>query len=109
MKRINAIVKAVKGLTEFFQRKAARVIRAVENAQASALDHADACKEEAEEIINKFGDCAEGSEESRNKLQELLNNYAAKREEADRWTRYAGYFDELKEKLNEEVEIEPEA
>lgn len=104
MKRVNAIIKVKDKITEIFSRKADRILRGVDQAIACAEDNADEAKESAYDIMNTLGDAS--SKEDSDKLQNLLNKYAEKMEEADRWTAYAKYFKELKDKLNEEVEVE---
>lgn len=104
MKRVNAIVKAVGKISEIFARKADRILRGVDTAIACAKDNADEAREAAYDIMNSLGDAS--SKEDSSKLQKLLNDYAAKREEADRWDAYAKYYAELKEQLNEDVPVE---
>lgn len=104
MKRVNAIVKKQGKLTELFTRKATRIVRAVESAIDYAKDQVDICKETAEDIMNSFGEVAENTD--REELQNRLNAYAAKMDEAATWERYAKYFEDLRNKLNEEVEVE---
>lgn len=104
MKRVNAIVKAVGKITEVFTRKADRILRGVEAAIACAKDNADEARESAYDIMNSMGDAS--SKEDSVKLQDLLSNYAAKMEEAERWDKYVTYFEDLKVKLNEEISVE---
>ena len=104
MKRVNAIVKCVGKLTEVFSRKAERILRGVDSAIASAKDSADECRDAAFDIMNSLGDAS--SKEDSNKLQKMLNEYAAKMEEAERWDKYAKHFEDLKAKLSEDVPVE---
>ena len=104
MKRIYAIVKAKDKISEIFDRKAKRILRGIDSAIACAKDCADEAKEAASDIIDSLGEVS--SKDDTAVLQTRLNDYAKKREEADRWEQYAQYFEELKNKLNEEVEIE---
>ena len=104
MKRINAIIKVKDKITEMFTRKADRVLRGIDTAIACAEDSADEATDAAYELMNSLGEAS--SKEDSAKLQEVLNKYAAKMEEADRWKKYAQYFKDLKVKLNEEVEVE---
>ena len=104
MKRVNAIVKAVGKISEIFARKADRILRGVETAIACAKDNADEARESAFDLMNSLGDAS--SKEDSVKLQSILNNYAAKMEEAERWDSYVRYFEQLKEKLNEDVPVE---
>jgi len=104
MKRINAIIKVKDKITEVFSRKAERVLRGIDAAIACAEDNADEAKDAAYDIMNSLGEAS--SKDDSSKLQTLLNNYAAKIEESERWAAYAGYYRELKAKLEEEVETE---
>lgn len=104
MKRVNAIVKAVGKISEIFTRKADRILRGVETAIACAKDNADEAREAAYDLMNSLGDAS--SKEDSNKLQEILNNYAAKMEEAERWDGYVRYFEKLKADLNADVPME---
>lgn len=104
MKRVNAIVKCVGKITEVFSRKADRLLRGVDSAIASAKDSADEAREAAYDLMNSLGDAS--SKEDSAKLQNILNQYAQKREEADRWENYAKYFEELKKALEEDVPVE---
>lgn len=104
MKRVNAIVKSAGKISEFFTRKADRILRGVDTAIACAKDNADEAKDAAFDLMNSLGDAS--SKEDTNKLQNLLNAYAEKMDEAERWDNYARYFEELKAKLNEEVKVE---
>lgn len=103
-KRIKAITRNLGVLSEVLDRKAERIKRGVEQAQADALDNAAAAREEALEIINGFGDVA-GAKDTDN-LKDALNNYIAKMQEAEDWDAVAKRFDHLKEVLEEEVDVE---
>lgn len=104
MKRVNAIVKAVGKITEIFTRRAERILRGVDSAIACAKDNADECRESAYDLMVSMGDAS--SKEDSVKLQDIISDYAAKMEEAERWDKYVKYFEELKVKLNEEIEVE---
>lgn len=104
MKRVNAIVKAVGKISEIFVRKAERILRGVQSAIDCAKDNAAEAREAAYDLMNSLGDAS--SKDDSGKLQNILNEYAAKMEEADRWDNYARYFEELKEKLNEDIPVE---
>lgn len=104
MKRVNAIVKVAGKITEIFTRKTERILRGVDAAIACAKDNADEAREAAYDCMNSLGEFS--SKEDSEKLQNKLNEYASKMEEADRWEVYAKYYEQLKEKLNEDVEVE---
>lgn len=103
-KRINAITRSLGVLSEVLDRKAARIKRGVEQAQADALDNAAAAREEALEIVNGLGEVA-GAKDT-DGLKDALNNYIAKMQEAEDWDAVAKRFDTLKAVLEEEVEVE---
>lgn len=105
-KRINAITRSLGVLAEVLDRKAARINRGIEQAQADALDNAAACREEALEIINGLGEVA-GAKDTE-ALKNALNNYTAKMQEAEDWDGVAKKFENLKAILEEEVEVEAE-
>ena len=102
--RLNALIKCVGVITEVFTRKANRVLRAVDQAIDCAKDSADEARCKAAEELKKLGDATSYSDSG--KLKEILCNYGKNIEEAERWDRYAGYYEKLKEQLNEEVEVE---
>lgn len=104
MKRVNAIVKAVGKITEIFTRRAERILRGVDSAIACAKDNADEAREAAFDLMNSLGEVS--SKEDTASLQERLSNYINKMEEAERWDKAAKYLEELKVKLNEDVEVE---
>lgn len=103
-KRINAITRSLGVLTEVLDRKASRINRGVEQAQADALDNAATCREEAMEIVNSLGEVAGAKDTAA--LQERLNSYTAKMQEAEDWDAVAKRFEHLKSILEEEVEVE---
>lgn len=103
-KRINAITRSLGVLAEVLDRKAARINRGIEQAQADALDNAAACREEALEIVNGLGEVA-GAKDTE-ALKDALNNYTAKMQEAEDWDAIAKKFENLKAVLEEEVEVE---
>jgi len=104
MKRVNAIVKAVSKITEIFTRRAERILRGVESGIAYAKDNADEAREAAFDIMNSLGEVS--SKEDTANLQERLSNYINKMEEAERWDKAAQHLEDLKVKLNENVEVE---
>lgn len=104
MKRVNAIVKAVGKITEIFTRRAERILRGVDSAIACAKDNADEAREAAFDLMNSLGEVS--SKEDTANLQERLSNYINKMEEAERWDKAAQHLEELKVKLNENVEVE---
>ena len=104
MKRVNAIVKAVGKISEIFTRKADRILRRVDTAIACAKDNADETREAAYDLMNSLGDAS--SKEDSGKLQDILNNYIAKMEEAERWDGVVRHLEKLKQDLNEEVSVE---
>ena len=104
-KRINAITKNLGGvLAEVLDRKAARIKRGVEQAQADALDSAANCREEAMEIVNGLGEVAGAKDTPA--LQCNLNKYLEKVAEAEEWDAVVKRLEALKGILEEEVEIE---
>ena len=103
-KRINAITRSLGVLAEVLDRKAARINRGIEQAQADALDNAAACREEALEIVNGLGAVA-GARDTE-ALKDALNKYTAKMQEAEDWDAVAKKFEDLKAVLEEEVEVE---
>lgn len=107
MKRVNAITKGKAScLTELLDRKAKRIMRAVEQSIDCASDKVDACNDAAEEIINSFGEAA-GAEDT-SKLQDKINAYIDKVAESERWAKNIERLKALKDKLNAEVEITEE-
>lgn len=104
MKRVNAIVKAVGKITEIFTRRAERILRGVDSAIACAKDNADEAREAAFDLMNSLGEVS--SKEDTESLQKRLSNYINKMEEAERWDKAAQHLEELKTKLNEDVEVE---
>lgn len=107
MKRVNAITKGKAScITDLIDRKAKRIMRAVEQAIDCASDKADSCKDAAEEIINSFGSVA-GSDDTA-ALQAKINFYLDKVAEAEAWTDNVKRLKTLKEKLNSEVELSEE-
>jgi len=104
-KRINAITHNLGGvLAEVLDRKAARIKRGVEQAQADALDNAATCREEAMEIVNGLGEVSGAKDTPA--LQEHLNSYLAKIAEAEEWDAQVKRLEALKGILEEEVEVE---
>ncbi len=107
MKRVNAITKGKAScITDLIDRKAKRIMRAVEQGIDYSSDMADACKDAAEEIINSFGDVA--GPDHTEELQSKINDYLCKVAEAEKWAENIDRLKVLKEKLNEEVEISEE-
>lgn len=107
MKRVNAITKGKAScITDLIDRKAKRIMRAVEQAIDYASDKIDSCNDAAEEIINSFGNYA-GAEDT-TALQGQINVYLDKVAEAERWTKNVERLKALKAKLNAEVKIEEE-
>lgn len=107
MKRVNAITKGKAScITDLIDRKARRIMRAVEQAIDCASDRVDSCNDAAEEIINGFGNVA-GSEDT-GALQGKINAYLDKVAEAESWARNVERLKALKDKLNTEVEITEE-
>lgn len=105
MKRVNAITKGKAScITDIIDRKAKRIMRAVEQAIDYASDKIDSCNDAAEEIINSFGNYA-GAEDT-TALQGQINVYLDKVAEAERWTKNVDRLKTLKEILNTEVKIE---
>jgi len=104
-KRINAITKNLGGvLAEVLDRKAARIKRGVEQAQADALDNAANCREEAMEVINNLGEVAGAKDTPA--LQGALNKYLEKVAESEQWDKVSDRLEALKGILEEEVEVE---
>lgn len=107
MKRVNAITKGKAScITDLIDRKARRIMRAVEQAIDYASDKIDSCNDAAEEIINGFGSVA-GSDDTA-ALQGKINAYLDKVSEAERWAKNVERLKALKDKLNAEVKIEEE-
>ena len=107
MKRVNAITKGKAScITDLIDRKAKRIMRAVEQAIDCASDKVDSCKDSAEDIINSFGEYA-GSDETM-ALQSRINTYLDKVAEAEGWADTVKRLKALKDKLNAEVEISEE-
>lgn len=104
VKRINAITRSLGVISEVLDRKAARIKRGVEQAQADALDNEANCREEALEIVNGLGEVAGAKDTA--ELQESINNYLQKVQEADDWAAVAKKLEGLKAVLEEEVEVE---
>ena len=103
-KIINAITRSLGVLAEVIDRKAARINRGVEQAQADALDNAATCREEAMEIVNGFGAVA-GAKDTE-ALNDSINKYLSKIQEAEDWDAVAKKLENLKGVLQEEVEVE---
>lgn len=107
MKRVNAITKGKAScITDLIDRKAKRIMRAVEQAIDCASDKVDSCKDAAEEIINGFGEVS-GADDTR-ALQSQINLYLDKVAEAESWADNVKRLKALKEKLNSEVELSEE-
>ena len=107
MKLVYAITRGKAScITEILDRKAKRVMRSVDQAIAYAEDKIDECKEEADAIINTFGDVAGGDDSEA--LQAKFNAYTDKIAESEEWSKQAERLKLLKEKLNSEVTLEEE-
>lgn len=104
MRRIDAILKVKDKLTEMFDRKAARILRGVDQAIACAKDDADEARDAAKDIMEKLGN-ASAKDQTAN-LQSLLNDYNDKIQEAKAAEEAAANFEELKKTLLENVEVE---
>lgn len=105
MKRIDAIVKGTGSLvSSLINRKASRVMRAVEQAIAFAEDKADYYNDAAEEQMNSFGNYA-GAEQSEY-LSESINAYLSKVKSGKEWSDAIVILKELKAKLNAEVKVD---
>lgn len=103
MKRINAITRSKGIIASVLDRKAKRLERQVCQAIDAAKDKADELRESAEEIINRMGKKTDA--EQTHDLQLLLNTYVSTRTSAAAYDDAVKYLTELKEKLQEEVDI----
>ena len=108
MKRVNAITKGKASfITDLVDRKAKRIMRAVEQAIDCAADKADSFRSRAEEIINSFGLSA-GADDS-GALQCRINAYLDAIGNAEEWEKNVERLKNLKKALEAEVEIEEES
>ena len=107
MKRIDAITRCKGVLTEMLNRKSSRVMRQVDQAIDAARDNAQAAREKADEIMDSFGCVAESSQTAQ--LCGKLNQYKDAIIDAKDWDEVADIFEELKKKLQEDVEVEETA
>jgi len=107
IKRIAAIVKGKAScITELFERKAKRIMRAVEQSIDYAADMAASYREKAEAIIDTFGDYASSTDT--NALESRINQYTDAINSAEEWEAQQRRFEELKEKLNADVTVDDE-
>lgn len=105
VKRIDAIVKCIgNSISDMLQRKAKRILRDLDDAIANNSDEADKAELEAEAYVNKLGDAA--TMDDRSKRAVIFNKYCACLEEAERRKKYNKYLEDLKKKLDEDVEVE---
>lgn len=103
MKRINAITRGKGILASVLDRRAKRLDRQVCQAIDAAKDKADELREKAEELINKMGKKTDA--EQTHDLQDLLNSYVNTLNEAELYDKAVEHLTELKEKLQEDVEV----
>lgn len=103
MKRINAITRAKGIMASMLDRKAKRLERQVSQAIDAAKDKADELRETADEIINQMGKKTEANQTA--ELQLLINTYIGTLNDAEAYDNAVKYLIELKNKLQEDVEV----
>lgn len=103
MKRINAITRAKGIMASVLDRKAKRLERQVSQAIDAAKDKADELRETADEIINQMGKKTEAGQTA--ELQLLINTYIGTLNDAEAYDNAVKYLTELKNKLQEDVEV----
>ena len=103
MKRITHVVNPKGVRSDALTRCEDRIRRQVDQAIASAEDNAAEANDAAESIIDGLG--TSSGKEDTGKLQDRINKYLALREEAWGWNRQVKFLNELKTKLDEEVDI----
>lgn len=106
MKRISYIVNPKGTRTDVIARKEARILRQIDQAIASVEDQASEAHESIESLIDSLGEAGASSDTT--KLQEKLNKYCELCDKEDSANRYIIYLNDLKEALNQEVEVEIE-
>lgn len=106
VKRIDAITRCKGAIADVLNRKSARINRQVEQAIDMAKDKSQDALEAADEVMNSFGEAA-GSQQT-SALSERINKYKDKVAEAREWAEVAAILEELKGRLQEEVEVEEE-
>lgn len=107
MKRIDAITKGKNTLMSLFiSRKAARIMRNVEQAISCAEDKVDELNDKAQSLIDSLGDVAEADQTGM--CQGKLNSYIDTIKEYNEWVDTLKILNELKTSLNEEVEVQEE-
>jgi ribosomal protein L17 len=105
MKRIDFIVKGVKGvLEETFSFREKRVRRAVDDAIDNAEEMAFEERRKATETINSIKDVAD----DKSKIAQKLNEYILHMQDADGYLKTKEYLEKAKVMLDEEVEVELE-
>lgn len=107
MKKMKRIIAVIKGkasqVTAALSRKASRITRNVDQAIAWAEDQIEIAKECAEGIIDSFGEVADGAHTE--ECSYRINNYIEKIKEIREWEATLDILNELKVKLDEEVEV----
>jgi hypothetical protein len=107
MKRIDAVIKGkATQMTDTLTRKAARILRNVDQAIDWAEDQLEMQNERAEALINSLGTVADGS--CTRECSDRINSYIDTVKMADEWKKSIAILNNLKEKLNAEVEVEEE-
>lgn len=103
MKRISYIVNPQGVRTEAIIRKEERIDRQIDQAIAAAQDQAAEAKEQADAIVDKFGE--NSGIDGTAGLQAKINKYLEFRDAQWGWNRQVEYLKELKASLSEEVEV----
>ena len=103
MKRVNAITRCKGVINELLDRKANRILRQVHQAIDAAKDKVSDLEEKKEAIIAKLGGVA-GAEQT-GALQGKLNEYIDVCNEIEDYKRSIKHLEDLRDNLNEEVEI----
>lgn len=107
LKRIDAIIKGKASfLSGILNRKAARIMRNVESAIAYAEDKIDEITAKGDDILNSLAEVAEC--DMTQSCSNVINKYVDTVKYQEEWKRTLDILNNLKEKLNETVEVQEE-